>query len=161
MPSISQLGMTCLQSVPTPRSDHGAIATDHCLGAAFGHFQRHGRGADDVAEAILAWGLPVDGGIPGDRTLLQAFAHQGIHKTVAWLIAHGANENTRGSEGRMAAHLVTERNTGPTTLALLVAYGADLAARDDDGHTPLDIAKLNGKLRLVEWIKNRVRPKRR
>ena len=37
---------------------------------------------------------------------------------------------------------------------------ADLAARDEDGHTPLDIARLNGKVRLVEWIKRRVRAKR-
>lgn len=141
--------------------DHGAIATDHCLPAALGHFQRHGRGADDVAETLLAWGLPVDGGIPGDRTPLQACALQGIHKSVAWLIAHGANVKARGPGGRMAAHLAAERNTGPKTLALLVENGADLAARDDDGHTPLDIAKLNGKRRLVEWIKNHVRSKRR
>lgn len=140
--------------------DHGAIATDHCLPAALGHFQRHGRQNDDIAEALLAWGLPVDGATPGDRTPLQACAHQAYHKTVAWLIAHGANVTARGAGGRTAAHLAAERNTGPRTLALLVEHGADLAARDDDGHTPLDIAKLSGKSRLIEWIKNRARSKR-
>lgn len=137
--------------------DQGAIATDHCLPAALGHFQRHGRGADDVAEALLAWGLPVDGSTPGDRTPLQAGAHQAQHKTVAWLIAHGADVNARGPGGRTAAHLAAERSTGPKTLALLVEHGADLAARDDDGQTPLTIAKLFGKSRLVEWIRNRAR----
>ena len=137
--------------------DHGAIASDHCLPAALGHFQRHGRGADEVAEALLAWGLPVDGSTPGDRTPLQAGAHQAQHKTVAWLIAHGADVNARGPGGRTAAHLAAERNTGPKTLALLVEHGADLAARDDDGQTPLTIAELSGKSRLVEWIRNRIR----
>ena len=53
------------------------------------------------------------------------------------------------------------RNTRPTTLALLVEAGADLTARDADGHTPLDIAKLNEKARVVEWIKKRIRAKGR
>ena len=137
--------------------DHGARATDRDLWAALGHFQRHGKGANDVAEALLAWGLRIDGSVPGDRTPLQGSAHMGGHQTVVWLIAHGADVNARGPGGRTAAHLAAERNTGAKTLALLVESGADLAARDDDGHSPLDIAKLNGKVRLAEWIKRRLR----
>jgi ankyrin repeat protein len=140
--------------------DHGAIATDRELLAALGHLQRHGKEAYDIAEALLAWGLPVDGGVVGGRTPLQAFAHQGTHRTVSWLIAHGANVNARLPGGRTAAHLAAERNTAPTTLALLVESGADLTTRDEDGHSPLDNAKLNGKSRLVEWIKSRVRRRR-
>jgi hypothetical protein len=34
-------------------------------------------------------------------------------------------------------------------------------ARDADGRTPLDIARLNEKPHLVEWIARRVRAKRR
>jgi len=76
------------------------------------------------------------------------------------LIAHGANVNAQSSGGRMAVHYATERNTGPKTLALLVEAGADLLARDADGRTPLEIAKLNEKTRLVEWITKRVRTNR-
>jgi ankyrin repeat protein len=141
--------------------DRGALATDRDLGAALGHFQRHGEAAHDIAETLLAWGLRVDGSVPGDRTLLQASAHMGVHRTVAWLIAHGADVNARGPGGRTAAHFAAERNTGPATLALLVEAGADLVARDADGHTPLDIAKLNEKARLVEWIQERVGSRRR
>jgi ankyrin repeat protein len=137
--------------------DHGAIANDACLWAALGHFQRHGKEAYDIAEALLAWGLPVNGGVPGGLTPLHTFAHQGTHRTVAWLIAHGADVNARGQGNRTAAHLAAERNTGPKTLALLVERGVDLTARDDDGHTPLELARRNGKTRLVEWIKTRVR----
>jgi ankyrin repeat protein len=139
----------------------GAVATDGHLLAALGHLQRHGKEAYDIAEALLAWGLPVDGGVVGGRTPLQAFAHQGVHRTVTWLIAHGADANARAPGGRTAAHFAAERNTGPRTLALLVESGADLAARDEDGHTPLDIARLNEKWRLVEWITGRVRAKGR
>jgi len=132
--------------------DHGAVATDAHLMAALGHLQRHGRGAYDIAEALLAWGLAVDGGTRGARTPLQAFAHQGDHRTVSWLIAHGANVDARGPGGRTAAHFAAERNSSPKTLSLLVENGADLSARDDDGRTPREIAKLHDKPRLVEWL---------
>jgi hypothetical protein len=140
--------------------DHGAIANGGYLLAALGHFQRHGKEAYDIAEALLAWGLPVNGSIPGGLTPLHTFAHQGTHRTVAWLIAHGADVNIRGPGSRTAAHLAAERNTGPKTLALLVDSGADLTARDDDGHTPMEVAKRSGKVRLLEWMTTRVRANR-
>ena len=135
----------------------GSVASDRDLMAALGHFQGHARAAYDVAEALLASGLPVNGGVPGWRTPLQAFAHQGVHETVSWLIAHGADVNARGPGGRTAAHFAAERNTGPRTLAVLIDSGADLAARDEDGQTPLEIAELNGKARVVDWITRRIR----
>src|SRR5262249_12533892 len=137
--------------------DRGAVATDAHLAAALGHLQRHGKEAYDIAEVLLAWGVPIDSGADSGRTLLQAFAHQGVHKTVSWLIARGANVNARSLGGRTAAHFAAERNAGPRTLALLVESGANLSARDEDGNTPLDTAKLNGKVRLVAWITRRVR----
>jgi ankyrin repeat protein len=137
--------------------DHGAFPAGGELMVALGHFQRHGKEAYDIADFFLTLGQPVDGGVPGGRTPLQAFAFEGTHRTVAWLIAHGADVNARGPGGQTAVHFAAQRNTGSKTLALLVDNGADLAARDADGHTPLDIAKLNGKARLVEWIKRRVR----
>lgn len=140
--------------------DHGALLAGGELMAALGHFQRHGKAAYDIAETLLGSGLPVDGGVRGGRTPLQAFAHQAAHKTVSWLIAHGADVNARGPGGRTAAHFAAERNTAATTLAVLVESGADLATCDDDGHTPLDIAKLNGKSRLVDWMRASARPKR-
>jgi hypothetical protein len=137
--------------------DHGAIPADGYLWAALGHFQRHGKEAYGIAEALLAWGLPVNGAVKGGVTPLHTFAHQGTHRTVAWLIAHGADVSALGPGGRTAAHFAAERNTGPKTLALLVDSGADLAARDDDGHTPMEVAKRSGKVGLVEWIRRRVR----
>jgi len=141
--------------------DRGALATSGYLTTALGHLQRHGRGAYDIAEALLDWGLPVDGDTGGGFPPLHAFAHQADHRTVAWLLAHGADVNARGPGGRTAAHFAAERNTGPKTLALLVQNGADLSARDEDGHTPLQIAKINGRTRLAEWIARRVRAKGR
>ena len=141
--------------------EHGVRADVSHLTAALGHLQRHGREAYDIAEVLLDWGVPVDGS-PGDpRTPLHAFAHQASHRTVTWLIAHGANVNARAAGGRTAAHFAAERNTDPKTLALLVENGADLSACDEDGLTPLEVARRNGKARLVEWIARRSRAKRR
>lgn len=139
--------------------ERGALATDAHLAAALGHLQHHGRGAYDVAEALLDCGVSVDGPVRADRTPLQAFVHQRDHRAVEWLIAHGADVNARGAGGRTAAHFAAERNTSPKTLALLVENGADPSARDEDGRTPLEIAKLNGKTRVADWIARRVRAK--
>ncbi len=141
--------------------DQGVLAANAHFAAALGHLQRHGRGAYDIAEALLDWGVPVDGSGSTGRTLLQSFAHQGDHRTVAWLIIHGANVNAMSVAGRTAAHYAAERNTGPKTLSLLVDNGADLTACDTDGKTPLEIARLNGKQRLAEWIANRLRKRGR
>jgi ankyrin repeat protein len=135
--------------------DNGAVLSGGELMVTLGHFQRHGKEAYDIAEYFLTLGHPVDGDA-GWRTPLQAFAFQGTHRTVAWLIAHGADVNARAPGGRTAVHFAAQRNTGPKTLALLVDSGADLTAVDDDGQTPLDIAKHNGKDRLVEWISTRL-----
>jgi len=62
---------------------------------------------------------------------------------------------------RTAARYAAEHNPGPKTLALLVERGADRTARDAEGHTPLEIGRLNEKPRLVEWIANRLRKRRR
>lgn len=136
--------------------DQGVPATDADFAAALGHLQRHGRGAYDIAAALLDWGVSVDGDVSMERTPLQAFAHQGDHRTVAWLIAHGAKINARSASGRAAAHYAAERNTGRKTLALLAEHGADLTARDAEGHTPLDIARRNEKPRIVAWIASRL-----
>jgi ankyrin repeat protein len=141
--------------------EHGARAGDAHFMAALGHLQRHGRAAYDIAETLLSSGVPVDGGVPGARTPLQAFAHQADHRTVAWLIAHGAEVNARNHGGRTAVHFAAERNTGPKTMEVLAENGADLLARDRDGLTPLEIARLNEKPRLVEWIVRRIRARRR
>lgn len=141
--------------------DRGAVPSDAHVMAALGHLQRHGRAALDIAECLLEWGVPVDGAPRGGRTPLQAMAHQASHRQVAWLIAHGADVNVRGPDGRTAAHYAAERNTSLKTLALLVQHGADLSARDADDRTPLEIAKFSGKHRLVAWIAQHTRTNRR
>ena len=57
--------------------------------------QRHGRATYDIAEALLNFRLDIDCSAGAGRTLLQAFAHQGNHRTVAWLIAHGRCQRTQ------------------------------------------------------------------
>jgi ankyrin repeat protein len=141
--------------------DRGAHADESHLLAALGHLQRHVRPAYDIAEALVDWGVSVDGTGPVARTPLQAFAHQANHRTVAWLIAHGADIHFRAAGGRTAAHFAAERNTSPRTLSLLAESGADLSVRDDDGRTPLEIARLDGKGRLVEWLSRQARARGR
>ena len=129
----------------------GAEPAPAALAAALGHFQRHTKPAFELAEVLVQSGVSLEAPA-GERSLLQAFSNQGALRTVAWLLARGAEVHARGPAGRSAAHFAAERNTGPATLALLAEHGADLTARDDDGRTPSDLARLHGKTRTVDWL---------
>jgi hypothetical protein len=105
--------------------------------------------------------LPWIAAMSRDARRCKPFAHEGDQRAVAWLIAQGADVNARSSSGRTAVVYAAKRNTGPKTLALLVAGRADLTARDADGRTALEMAKLKGKPRVVEWIARQLIAKRR
>ena len=56
---------------------------------------------------------------------------------------------------RTRAHVPSMHQCPPSSVGPL--EDGTPRARDEHGHTPLDIAKLNGKARLVEWITKRLR----
>jgi ankyrin repeat protein len=60
--------------------------------------------------------------------------------------------NAKAAGGHTALHEAAFR--GNLELAqLLLAHGADAAARNDDGHTPLDLAQAQGHATLARRLR--------
>ncbi len=90
--------------------EHGAEITQNISFAAIGHFQRHGEGNYQVAEALLAHGFDVNH--CEDRTALHAFAGHEDSRGVSWLLEHGADVDARDSEGNTPLMAAAHRNNG-------------------------------------------------
>ena len=50
--------------------------------------------------------------------------------------------------------MAAERNTGTKVVKLLIEHGADMTALTADGQSPLDLAKLNGKRAVAEYMQD-------
>ena len=79
---------------------------------------------------------------------LRALAMIGDTASLAGLIADGtistADVNTRNPGGRTPLHIAARWNDTPEMISFLLGIGADPAARDQDGMTPLEVAHREG-----------------
>ena len=78
-------------------------------------------------------------------------ATRGLMGEVATLLAHGANINAMGEHGYTPLHNAVEQNH-IEIVRFLLKSGADATMSNDDGDTPVELAKLmgyEGMLRLM------------
>lgn len=88
-----------------------------------------------IIELLLDYGWDIDrGGMLHD-------ANHGWGSRVRRWLDYGADPNY-GRPGRTALHCFAAKGIGAETIRALAKAGADINARDNDGHTPLDLARL-------------------
>jgi hypothetical protein len=141
--------------------DPFAVFRRGCIGETVLHWPAH-NGYVDVVEALIGAGAVVDAdeiGLYGGKPLHWAAEHE--PGCVRVLLAHGADPNSRnfqpgGFEGFTPLHMCASQPEECVENAeLLLEAGADLHARDAGERTPYDVAVLNGRRRMAEYLASR------
>ena len=117
------------------------------LAAHFGH--------GDALDALLEAKADVHArstNSEGNMALHAAMAGRATARIVSRLLGRGADVNATAAGGHTALHEVAFR--GNLELAqILLAHGANAAARNDEGRTPLDIAQSKGHAALARRLR--------
>jgi ankyrin repeat protein len=106
----------------------------------------------EFAELALRRGARIDRAADNGKPLLNELIRWGQIKSVTWLLDHGANPNLSDAQGWTAVHQAASRGNEKMMKAVLLA-GGDGALRDNEGSTPLDIARAKRRPKLVAIIK--------
>jgi len=116
-----------------------------------------------LVERLLAEGAGIDGTDSRQAPLVAAIEGQ-QWELARWLITRGANPNAAGDAGWRPLHhavdLITDAETqnGPmpqleqnllALVSFLLDHGADPAIKDEEGSSPLDVARTSGDLAVV------------
>ncbi|HLZ46168.1 MAG TPA: ankyrin repeat domain-containing protein [Gemmatimonadales bacterium] len=107
-----------------------------------------------VLEALLAHGASVDQRWATDgSTALYAILHWSrTADGVLWLLAHGADPNAVFAENGETPLHVAARAWDVPVVEAMVARGADISRRRNDGRTPYAVAELNGNRAVADWL---------
>lgn len=93
--------------------------------------------------------LEAPGLFPEGWSVLHIAAHNCRDEVCSALLKHGANRDAKDDKGRTPMHrvvLCTARRgweRAAATAELLLAWGADVTTKDNDGHTVADLVKAN------------------
>ena len=135
-----------------------AVYRRGCIGETVLHWPAH-NGYVDVVRYLLDSGALIEAdeiGLYGGKPLHWAAEHS--PECVALLLERGADPNARNLmrdefEGYTPLHMMArQREQSIEGGRLLLAAGADPGLRDARGHTALEVAKANGRERVVEFL---------
>ena len=123
---------------------HGADATEALPSAAW-------RKTMELAELCLAHGAKIDAARAEGRALLNELVRWGQLTPALWLLERGADPNLPDARGWTAVHQAASRGNERLMRAILAA-GGDRSRKDAQGLTPLAVAVLARKVKMVELL---------
>lgn len=85
-------------------------------------------------------------------TPLHIVSNWGDCEAIHLLIEAGADINAQGERGYSPLHCATEQNH-PKAIKMLIFLGAEIQL-DDDGYSPLELAKLLENIEAIEILEN-------
>jgi hypothetical protein len=106
----------------------------------------------EALELLHRHGLDVNGGPRGVPPLVYSMTWADTPAGEYWLLDHGADPNLAlAPEGEAPLH-VAARRWDVAMAVHLVAHGADVSRRRNDGATPHTLAELSGNRAVAAWL---------
>ena len=124
--------------------DRGADATEALSHAVWAN-------RFDLAEFALTHGAEPDRATANGKPLLNDLVRWGRMDGTNWLLANGASPNVADRDGWTAVHQAASRGNARMLQAALRA-GGDPGRKDKLGHTPLDVARMMRREKLVPLL---------
>ncbi|HTD05169.1 ankyrin repeat domain-containing protein [Undibacterium sp.] len=91
--------------------------------------------------ALVAAGANISAVDSSGRTALHQAAKEGRNDAVVALLAGGASVYDKDKSGKTPLHLAAKARDTDAVIETLLAAGAPITARDDDGNTPKDLSE--------------------
>lgn len=151
-PSLAGLDRT--NALVQQLRDPQAAAVTDAQGRNALHYALQG-GSADAVNLLLRAGAPLEVRTrAGDTPLLFALAKRRF-SDVTNLVTAGASALATNYTGQGTLHLAVTGGGDTNVLAFLVAAGADVNARDAAGKSPIELAALNQRFDLAQWLEMR------
>ncbi|MDD5201159.1 MAG: ankyrin repeat domain-containing protein [Terrimicrobiaceae bacterium] len=105
-----------------------------------------------MAELFLAHGADVNSREPSGQPFLHSRIHWNLSSVALWLLKNGADPNLTDAKGNTALHEAALRGIHPKVVEALLASGADRQAKNREGQTPLAVARLRKRERIIRVL---------
>lgn len=105
-----------------------------------------------MAELFLSFGADVNAEESPGVPLLHSRIHWNLPGVCLWLLKKGANPNAKGKGGDTSLHVAARKGINLKVIEALVEQGGTLMAKNDEGETPVDIARTAKKRKIVEIL---------
>jgi len=109
------------------------------------------RSETELAELALSHGANLDRAVDDGKPLLNNLVRWGQVGPALWMLERGASPNIADERGWTAVHQAASRGNEKVMKAVLAA-GGDPARSDNEGSTPIDIARANRRGKIVALL---------
>ena len=109
------------------------------------------RSENELAELALSHGATLDRAIDDGKPLLNNLVRWGQVGPALWMLERGASPNIADDRGWTAVHQAASRGNEKVMKAVLAA-GGDAERSDNEGSTPIDIARANRRGKIVALL---------
>jgi ankyrin repeat protein len=105
----------------------------------------------ELAEIALARGGNLDRAVDDGKPLLNQMIRWGQFKQALWMLERGASPNVTDAQGWTGVHQAASRGNEKMLKAMLDA-GGDSTRHDNQGNTPLEIARVRPRAKIISLL---------